>query len=871
MDRLARLLIPRAAFTGLSVLILIPALEAGNAWGAPTCMSCYPDAPAPVTWFGGTVWDAADARWEAILGGTWAFDSGVGSSYGQPPFVDPTKDPSLHGTMEGWIGIDLSGGAGGDWSDLKNLANLPDPLTACPCAQEDTVLVFEDLTFAGHNLSQDNIAASPWIDLVQAGEVGRTGRLVEMDYYVELYMLNYVVAQIQAQWLIGGTPSAWAPITAPPRFKAWPECSIVGSPGRFDLSAVIPAAAEQVRIGLGVANYCGFYGDCTGTTNSTPYFDNVRFGVYDVVDLESDGDGVADVIEDGVGGGSGDGNGDSIPDREQRHVVSMLDAAGLEYVTLKLPAGTPPAGGPVFQCAVPIDDAGIAPPPPPEVTLPCGLFGFTIAGLPRAGATTEVTLTLPPGCAANTYYKFGPTPGDPTAHWYDFSWDGYTGAVIYGNTVILTFLDGERGDDDLAADGSITDAGGPAIGPSMVRGACCISNTAGTSCDFITEQACLTAGGTYYGDDTYCGGITAVPIEEGDGTVFIHHVFSVRGCPDPGSAALAALASLEPSAPPYLDAWSSDSTQVMCHQFGVGPESPPIPADFFGPGSDPFAGQVCLKGEPLGGLYGNSDTIIRREQDPFGPCELPGGDPSAVLIEIIELSLVSIAPITVQFNGGATTEDWDVAVDLSADPSPPGTLTAVKTHCNGGTYTSTLPVRPRFTFTKVSDPGQVLVLDTGLEGIPPVILDQPNPQPWATDIGIFDDQTQTSYFHPGYEAGIQETDCDADDNGVHDDCETLAASDPLTPIPLLRVSPNPFRSQTTVQFELDEAADARIAVFDMAGRQVRVLHSGRLLAGSHSVVWEGDDTRGRSVPAGIYAIRVEAGSFVQAGKVLRIQ
>jgi hypothetical protein len=39
----------------------------------------------------------------------------------------------------------------------------------------------------------------------------------------------------------------------------------------------------------------------------------------------------------------------------------------------------------------------------------------------------------------------------------------------------------------------------------------------------------------------------------------------------------------------------------MCHRFGSGdPCSPPIPAGFFGPGSDEFAGEVCLRGVPLG-------------------------------------------------------------------------------------------------------------------------------------------------------------------------------------------------------------------------------------------------------------------------------
>jgi hypothetical protein len=59
-----------------------------------------------------------------------------------------------------------------------------------------------------------------------------------------------------------------------------------------------------------------------------------------------------------------------------------------------------------------------------------------------------------------TYRKYGPTPDNPTPHWYDFMWDGTTGAVITGNTITLHFVDGQRGDDDIQANGTIVDQGG---------------------------------------------------------------------------------------------------------------------------------------------------------------------------------------------------------------------------------------------------------------------------------------------------------------------------------------------------------------------------------------------------------------------------
>ena len=60
--------------------------------------------------------------------------------------------------------------------------------------------------------------------------------------------------------------------------------------------------------------------------------------------------------------------------------------------------------------------------------------------------------------------------------------------------------------------------------------------------------------------------------------------------------------------------------------------------------------------------------------------------------------------------------DWDVSVSLSEPPSfeiqPLGTLTATKTHTNGGTFDVEYFVQPVLTFTRVDPPFDQRVLDT---------------------------------------------------------------------------------------------------------------------------------------------------------------
>ena len=66
------------------------------------------------------------------------------------------------------------------------------------------------------------------------------------------------------------------------------------------------------------------------------------------------------------------------------------------------------------------------------------------------------TVTYPLALDAGTqYYKHGPTPGNSTAHWYVLP------ATIAGNTATFSITDGALGDDDLAANGTVVDQGGP--------------------------------------------------------------------------------------------------------------------------------------------------------------------------------------------------------------------------------------------------------------------------------------------------------------------------------------------------------------------------------------------------------------------------
>ncbi len=84
------------------------------------------------------------------------------------------------------------------------------------------------------------------------------------------------------------------------------------------------------------------------------------------------------------------------------------------------------------------------------------------------GASITVTLFLPPDLQVDTYYNFGPTPDDPEPHYYEFLFDGVTGAEILEDRIVLHFVDGARGDHDLMENGEIVTLGGPATIASLL-------------------------------------------------------------------------------------------------------------------------------------------------------------------------------------------------------------------------------------------------------------------------------------------------------------------------------------------------------------------------------------------------------------------
>jgi subtilisin family serine protease len=74
---------------------------------------------------------------------------------------------------------------------------------------------------------------------------------------------------------------------------------------------------------------------------------------------------------------------------------------------------------------------------------------------------------------------------------------------------------------------------------------------------------------------------------------------------------------------------------------------------------------------------------------------------------------------------------------------------------------------------------------------------------------------------------------------------------------LAPVRPTPARGTALIEFELTRPGDARAAIFDVAGRRIRMLAQGRHVAGRHRIVWSGEGDDGVRRGAGVYLLQLE--------------
>lgn len=84
---------------------------------------------------------------------------------------------------------------------------------------------------------------------------------------------------------------------------------------------------------------------------------------------------------------------------------------------------------------------------------------------------------------------------------------------------------------------------------------------------------------------------------------------------------------------------------------------------------------------------------------------------------------------------------------------------------------------------------------------------------------------------------------------------------------LAAIHPNPFNPRAMITFELAETGPIELAIYDLAGRLVRVMDSESRSAGRYQSTWDGQDDAGRAVPSGTYFCRLRSSQGSQTRKM----
>lgn len=88
--------------------------------------------------------------------------------------------------------------------------------------------------------------------------------------------------------------------------------------------------------------------------------------------------------------------------------------------------------------------------------------------------------------------------------------------------------------------------------------------------------------------------------------------------------------------------------------------------------------------------------------------------------------------------------------------------------------------------------------------------------------------------------------------------------------------PNPFNPETWIPYQLAEATNVTIRIYDLSGRLVHNLKLGRQEAGWYTTrdkaaYWDGRNELGETVASGIYFYHLQAGSFSAIRRLLVIR
>jgi len=90
---------------------------------------------------------------------------------------------------------------------------------------------------------------------------------------------------------------------------------------------------------------------------------------------------------------------------------------------------------------------------------------------------------------------------------------------------------------------------------------------------------------------------------------------------------------------------------------------------------------------------------------------------------------------------------------------------------------------------------------------------------------------------------------------------------------LLANYPNPFNPETWIPFQLAQDAIVTAKIYDITGKQIRMIELGYVPAGNYvesskAIYWDGRSENGEQISSGTYFYQIEAGDYTETRKMV---
>jgi len=112
-----------------------------------------------------------------------------------------------------------------------------------------------------------------------------------------------------------------------------------------------------------------------------------------------------------------------------------------------------------------------------------------------------------------------------------------------------------------------------------------------------------------------------------------------------------------------------------------------------------------------------------------------------------------------------------------------------------------------------------------------------------------------------------------DRNWYPDFVSAVDDNEPLSPaaFTLSQNYPNPFNPVTKIKYNLVNATDVKLTIYDLLGHEVKTLVNNRQSAGSYTIQWNGTNNAGNKVASGMYFYQLETPEFNNTNKMMLLK